>query len=590
MKNYIKILAAIFLFLISACSDEWLELTDPNTLTTGSFWSSPQDVESAVVTLYPEFNALWDGAIEASNLRSDGVALAATDFAHFNQYYTFVNTPVNGVSDQFWYNAYTLIFRVNTILKEMEGIDFPDATQKDLLTAEALFFRGAAYFRLAYMYGLVPIVLEPAESEEDFNNPKAETLEAVWDQAITDLQTAKAGLPEEQDLIGRVTKGAAMGFLGKLYLYRAGYLGDDSYFSMAADEFNDIIELGEYGLVEEWNDNFTSENENNEESLYEAQYDLFAGSYDVTQPRPGNASVPGISGEIVSKPSEWIFVEMTKEFDIDGEMDIRLLHTLYFDGGLPLYGVEFPDLGDGLVCGSGGGGNGGEEGELDCWEEDLTEEEGFWNEIVEELVPDGEIVDVLLYGCWDPVEETEFEHIIVTMDLGCRLRFDAWEEELLVNGCDASSDGGNFDGWFRKYLPVDLDCYLDGPAVNNERTLRYADILLMYAEALVMSGGSLTDAADAVNEIRQRANLPIMTFANSTELMDEIEHQRIMEFVMEGSRYYDLIRWGTLVETLDMHGFPDGASNIDFEKHKYFPIPLGEVNSNELLDQNPFWE
>ena len=40
---------------------------------------------------------------------------------------------------------------------------------------------------------------------------------------------------------------------------------------------------------------------------------------------------------------------------------------------------------------------------------------------------------------------------------------------------------------------------------------------------------------------------------------------------MEGTRYYDLIRWGTLVETLNAHGFPDGASNIDFEKHKYFP-------------------
>ena len=106
--------------------------------------------------------------------------------------------------------------------------------------------------------------------------------------------------------------------------------------------------------MEEWNDNFTSENENNEESLFEAQFDLLDGSYDVTQPRPGNASVPGISGEIVSKPSEWIFVEMTKELDLDGEMDIRLLHTLYFDGGLPLFGVEFPDLGDGLVSSSDG--------------------------------------------------------------------------------------------------------------------------------------------------------------------------------------------------------------------------------------------
>ncbi|MGI9545155.1 MAG: RagB/SusD family nutrient uptake outer membrane protein [Cyclobacteriaceae bacterium] len=587
MKIYNKIIVAIFLLVVSGCDEDFLDLTDPNAITTGSFWSSPADVESAIVTLYPTFNSLWDGAPESSNLRSDAVALAAVDFAQFNQFYTFVNTPVNGVSDGFWFDAYTLIFRVNTILQEMENIEFTDAAQKDLLTAEALFFRGAAYFRLAHLYGQVPIVLQPAETEDEFNNPKAESIGAVWDQAIADLQTAKNGLPLDQDLEGAVTKGAAMGFLGKLYLYRAGYLGDNSYYALAASEFKEIIDLGKYGLVADWMDNFLSGNENNEESLYEAQYDVFSGSYDATQPRPGNASVPGISGEIVSKPSEWIFDEMTKEMTIDNEMDVRLLNTLYFEGGLSLFGVAFADLGDGLVCGSGDGGGGNSE--LDCWEEDLTGEDGFWTTAIEELVPGAEIVEVILFGCWDPVAETEFENIGVRVDQGCRIIFNNWTEEVIGNGCEASNDGGSFPGWFRKYLPVDLACYLDGPAVNNERILRFADILLMYAEALVMSGGSLTDAADAVNQVRQRVNLPVMTFANGTELMTEIEHQRVMEFVMEGTRYFDLIRWGTLVETLNAHGFPDGASNIDFEKHKYFPIPLGEVNSNELLDQNPLW-
>ena len=545
MNRLYKLFLIFGILSFSGCSEDFLDLTDPNAITSGSFWSAAADVESAIVTLYPTFNSVWDGSPEASNLRSDAVALAATDFAQFNQYYTFVNTPVNGISDGFWFNAYTLIFRANTILKEMEGIEFPDAALKDQLTAEVLFFRGAAYFRLAHLYGQVPIVLEPAESEEQFNNPKAGSIEEVWDQAISDLQAAKAGLPVVQDLEGRITQGAAMGFLGKLYLYRAGYLNDNSYYAQAATEFKAIIDLGIYGLVPNWLDNFLSNNENNEESLYEAQYDVFTGSYSATQPRPGNASVPGISGEIVSKPSEWIFNEMTKEMTTDGQMDTRLLNTLFFEGGLPLFGVAFADLGDGLVCGSGSGGppmSGG----LDCWEEDLTEDDGFWTEMVGELVPGAEITQVLLNGCWDPVNEVEWENITVTVDQGCRLVFDAWEEELLGNGCDASSDGGNFDGWFRKYLPVDLACHLDGPAVNNERILRYADILLMYAEALVRSGGSLSEAADAVNQIRQRVNLDVMTFPGPDELMAEIEHQRVMEFVMEGTRYFDLIRWGTL--------------------------------------------
>jgi len=51
--------------------------------------------------------------------------------------------------------------------------------------------------------------------------------------------------------------------------------------------------------------------------------------------------------------------------------------------------------------------------------------------------------------------------------------FDSFEEELSGNGCEASSDGGSFDGWFRKYLNIDEQCPSQTP-VNNERILRYA--------------------------------------------------------------------------------------------------------------------
>ncbi len=595
MKIYNKIIIAVLLAVTTACSDDFLDLTDPNAITSGNFWSSTADVEAAIVTLYPTFNSLWNGAPEALNLRSDAVALAATDFAQFNQYYTFVNTPQNSVTDDFWYDAYTIIFRVNTILQQMEGIEFSDAVQKDLMTAEVLFFRGMAYFRLAHLYGKVPIVLEPAAEESQFNNPAADTHEAVWQQAIDDLTAAKAGLPTERELPGQVTWGAATGFLGKLYLYRAGYLNDPSSYGLAVTEFQEIIDSGIYGLVSDWMDNFLSGNENNEESLYEAQYDVFTGSYAAVQERPFNASVPGISGEIVSKPSEWISNEMMAERDVDGNFDVRTLNTLYWADGISLYGVDFADLGDGLVCGSGDGGGGGGDDCTEFWEEDLTGEEGFWDDIVAEEVPDGTITEVRLEGCWIEATDEEYEHIIVTLDLGCQLTFDAWQEQLIGNGCEAgSSDGGDFDGWFRKYIPVDMACITDGPAVNNERILRYADVLLMHAEALVMSGGSLADAIADVNAVRARANLPVDVDQNgdpltAANIMDEIEHQRIMEFVLEGTRYLDLIRWGKLVETLETNGFPDGASNIDAEKHKYFHYPNDEVLFNELLEQNPLW-
>jgi hypothetical protein len=593
MKIFNKIIIAFSFIAILGCSEDFLSLTDPNSITSDAFWASPADAEAAVVTLYPTFNTLWDGAPEASNLRSDAVKLAAPDFASLNQFFTFVNTPINGVSDGFWFEAYTLIFRVNTILKEMEGIEFTDAEQKDQISAEAKFFRGAAYFRLAHLYGQVPVVLEPAETEDQFNNPIAATTEAVWDQAITDLEAAKAGLAVDGDAPGRITKGSAMGMLGKLYLYRAGYLGDNSFYSKAATELQAIKDLGKYALVSNWIENFTTGNENNEESLIEAQYDIFSGAYDASQPRPGNASVPGISGEIVTKPSEWIFEEMSDEKTIDDAMDTRLLNTLYFNGGSTLFGVSFADLGDRLECGSGDGG-GDDGGGLDCWEDDVTGEDGFWVAAVEDAVPGAVITEVIIGGCWDPVAETEYENVFVTIDQGCRLIFDNWEEELLGNGCESSNDGGSFEGWFRKYLPVDYACFNDGPALNNERILRYADVLLMHAEAVVMSGGSLADAIADVDAIRTRANLPTGVNQNgdaltANNIMAEIEHQRVMEFTLEGSRYYDLIRWDKLASTLSAHGFPDGGSRVE-AKHKYFPIPLGEINANEMLDQSPAWQ
>lgn len=521
IKRICKTPITLTMFLIaSACSDSFLDVQDPNNITSTTFWSSPEDVQLAINTLYAGegngLNSIWDGASEPSNLRGDDVVLTTADFANFNQFATFVNTPVNGVSDGIWDGSFNLIFGANTILKQIEtenNIPFDDETLRAIYIAETKFFRGAAYFRLAHTYGQVPIVLEPAETQDQFDNPKSATFEAVWDQAITDLQAAKDGLPDEQEDIGRVNKAVATAFLGQLYLYRAGYLNDDSFYSRAANEFKEIIDMGKYSLVENWVDNLLAATENNAESIYEAQYDIFTGSYAATQPRAFNGSLPGVAGEIVFRPSAWLFEEMSRERTQGGELDPRLLNTIYFQGGYTLFGVPFEELGDGLVCQSGG--------------------------------------SFTLDGAGIPAE---------------------------------------FDGWFRKYLNVDLDCENPDAAVNNERIMRYSDVLLMYAEALVMSGGDLAVAADAVNEIRARANLVAMTFANGDELMAEIEHQRIMEFAFEGKRYYDLIRWGKLREALEAHGFESDASNIDEEKHKYFPIPLQEVNANALLEQNPLWQ
>ncbi len=514
-----KIITPVLLLVIASCGDDFLDLQNPNQITAATFFETPEQVQQAVNTLYPAMIGVRlaeNGGFFQQNARSGEAEITSGAFDIQVSYYNFQNTPESGSTDALWESLYTVIYRANTILANLDRVDWSENEElRTSLIAETHFFRGLGYFHLAYLYGQVPIVTKPAETEEEFNPDKAESIGAVYDQAIADLQIAKAGLPEEQDDSGRATKGAATGFLGKTYLYRASFLGEDNYYAQAATEFREVIDMGLYDLVENYEDNFTAANENNEESLFELQLKFDSGLETPTQDRPFN-SVPGIGFEIFLRPSAWLMNTMAQERTVDGEYDPRYLQTVYFDGGLPLFGVPYDQLGDGIGC-EGGRGVGG--------------------------APDG----------------------------------------------SSSKEGG----WWRKYLNVNLSCepvLVGSEPENNERVLRYADILLMYAEAVLMSGGNLTVAAEAVNQVRDRANLVEKTYASSEALMEEIRHQRIMEFAYENVHYFDLIRWDLLGEALQDHGTATQVASYDPVKHKYFPIPTGEINNNTNLEQNEPWQ
>lgn len=111
--------------------------------------------------------------------------------------------------------------------------------------------------------------------------------------------------------------------------------------------------------------------------------------------------------------------------------------------------------------------------------------------------------------------------------------------------------------------------------LNNYRTIRYADVLLMAAEALVKSGGSEVKALEYVNLVRQRAfgdnthNISASGNALYLAILDE----RRLELAMEGDRFFDLVRTG-MAET-KIPGFVKG-------KHEVFPIPFEEINISGL--------
>lgn len=124
----------------------------------------------------------------------------------------------------------------------------------------------------------------------------------------------------------------------------------------------------------------------------------------------------------------------------------------------------------------------------------------------------------------------------------------------------------------------------------NVRLLRYADVVLMYAEALNETGNS-AEAVAALNSVRARARagaatgvLPDITTTNQQELRQAIRRERRAELAMEHDRFFDLVRWGIAREVL--HAV--GKTNFVAGKHELLPIPQAQIDlSKAVLKQNP---
>ena len=150
----------------------------------------------------------------------------------------------------------------------------------------------------------------------------------------------------------------------------------------------------------------------------------------------------------------------------------------------------------------------------------------------------------------------------------------------------------------RKYAGLDLGTrdqvdFLGTNVGNNWRIIRYADVLLMLAEALNENNDPAT-AVGFVNQVRTRAGIaPLNAAINQADLRQAIIDERAMELVGEGHRFFDLVRWGLADDYLgatSLHGdHPKSLSGGIFEagKHELVWIPASEIDSNPNLGQNP---
>ncbi len=162
-------------------------------------------------------------------------------------------------------------------------------------------------------------------------------------------------------------------------------------------------------------------------------------------------------------------------------------------------------------------------------------------------------------------------------------------------------DGAWGDHMFiRKYSTGYYRNFEDYFAPNNYRLIRYADVLLMYAECIVETGGSTTEAAIHVNKVRQRAstNLPALqnsVFSSSLDseeaFLKRLQMERALELCFEGWRWADLKRWGLLESQAgidELKSRDADFNNFIIGKHHRLPIPQIEVDNSEgKLTQHP---
>lgn len=144
-----------------------------------------------------------------------------------------------------------------------------------------------------------------------------------------------------------------------------------------------------------------------------------------------------------------------------------------------------------------------------------------------------------------------------------------------------------YDDWFegadkpafRKYMPSDVEGLNASYFAPNVVLMRYANVLLMKAEALNELGRT-TEAISVINEVRLRADMPAVKGVSQQEIREQIEHERILEFPLENTRFYDLRRWGKTKEALDRVG----RTSFDPSKHNFYPVPIQEINSNNEIN------
>lgn len=518
MKRILSIkslaMTAVATLVAIACSDDFLDQQNNNATSTGNFGTSVEQVSAAVNgAFHPITNTFFWGRIVHTGalLRSDEFNIFP--FGSNTAMSTFQGNPGDRWATEPWQELYKSIARCNNIINNVTQDGLGDTDAFNNLVGQAYFLRAFDYWYLLNLYGNVPLIV----SEPDLDNLLVDqaSKESVWTQIVTDLEMAETMLPDSWsgENLGRPTSGSATALKGKSYLYQKDW-------SNALQTLSTLV--GRYSLLsaENYEDNFTTSNENNAESVFELQYlgqDTFVWGADI--PGTGNMGNFHIDYAPPTKSpdrSHLVNAWLKDLYEAEGDVVRRNASILYnYDGAVGYGGSDYASDFEGDI----------------------------------QIAADADLPAI-------------FTKKYAGLDIGTRDQVD----------------------------------FLGTNVGNNWRIIRYADVLLMLAEAL-NEAGRTSDAIQYVDMVRARAGISLYADTNPSisqaDMRQAIINERAMELAIEGHRFFDLIRWGLADDYLgasSLHGaHPKSLSGGTFQanKHEYIWIPNSEIDSNPNLNQNP---
>lgn len=286
MKKFIIPILTIII-VIGSCTD-MLDQQDPTGPTGEDFFKTSNDLQQAVVATYAGLtkgNSLHRSYIVGFEQFTDNVYTGSSTTDGSTATWTSFNydPTSNGIRAPY-IGFYQLINSANQVITRGAEADVSGAELNQAI-AEVRFLRGFAYFMLTLIWGEAPIVLEVPDDPAGFA-VEASSAEALYNQAIEDLEFAENNLSATPAQKGRVTSWSAKAMLSKIYLYGADELGKSEWYSISEQKAEEVIQNGPYGLFndlptpeENLVEIFQTYNENGKEHIFTVNHFNSGGNW-----------------------------------------------------------------------------------------------------------------------------------------------------------------------------------------------------------------------------------------------------------------------------------------------------------------------